>query len=299
MASVVITTRNRKNSLQKCLSRIHEQTYRPLQVIVVDNGSEDGTAEFLRGFSAPDSGIETTMLRLPFNAGVPGGRNRGAARVHGSHIVWLDDDCRFDGDDAVEKLMERFIADDSISVLAYPVKESGSRGIRYLLPGPRSRVNRPFHASYFLGAACAMRTDFFMAHGPFDDSFQYQLEELEFSLRMARSGIGVHYVPSPVVVHEPVSMGVERTRRFYFFHTRNRIWLAVRFFPFPVLLVHACAWLERLFWGAVLNGAFRAFAAGLFEGIRGIRANLSKRKELRLSWEVIRWLFSNNGRVWF
>lgn len=84
--SVIIPTYNRQAYLLACLETVFAQTYGPHEVIVVDDGSTDGTVEALDGFGARIRFIQQS------NAGPGAARNRGAQIASGDYIAFLDSD---------------------------------------------------------------------------------------------------------------------------------------------------------------------------------------------------------------
>ena len=87
--SVVIPTRNRASYLPALLTALDAQTYRPLEVIVVDDASSDGTAELLARWEGEGRQVE----RLEQPAGSYAARNRGWRVASGELIAFTDDDC--------------------------------------------------------------------------------------------------------------------------------------------------------------------------------------------------------------
>jgi len=87
--SVVVPTRNRASSLRALLTALDAQTLRPLEVIVVDDTSSDGTAELLAGWEGEGRRVE----RLEQPAGSYAARNRGWRAARGEFIAFTDDDC--------------------------------------------------------------------------------------------------------------------------------------------------------------------------------------------------------------
>lgn len=83
--SVIIPTYNRREHLLACLASVSAQRRRPDEVIVVDDGSTDGTLEAL-------SGIEGVNVIQQQNAGAGAARNRGAAAASGDYLAFLDSD---------------------------------------------------------------------------------------------------------------------------------------------------------------------------------------------------------------
>ena len=94
LVSVVIPTYNRADLLRECLDSILAQTYRPLEIIVADDGSTDHTEKIVSVFSErvfQESGLNLTYLPLP-RGGAPKARNAGVARATGEFIQYVDSD---------------------------------------------------------------------------------------------------------------------------------------------------------------------------------------------------------------
>ncbi len=85
--SIVIPTWNRKNDLGKCLTSINKLNYPSIEVIVVDNGSSDGTREMLQN-EYPD----IKVISNENNLGAPYARNQGILVSSGDYIWFLDND---------------------------------------------------------------------------------------------------------------------------------------------------------------------------------------------------------------
>lgn len=89
MISVIIPVYNGAQCLGKCIQSVLNQTYRDYEVIVVDDGSTDGTYDICRQFTEKDNRIR---LFHQMNAGVSAARNRALAEVRGEYIVFVDAD---------------------------------------------------------------------------------------------------------------------------------------------------------------------------------------------------------------
>lgn len=91
LASIVISTHNRRDALPATLEALGSQTVAQdrYEVVVVDDGSEDGTSELLSGIATP---FELKRLRLESNRGVSAGRNLGIANATGRYLILLSDD---------------------------------------------------------------------------------------------------------------------------------------------------------------------------------------------------------------
>lgn len=84
--SVIIPTHNRKSYLLECLETVFSQSHEPLEVIVVDDGSTDGTIEALQRFE------DRIQVIKQENAGPGAARNRGAGVARGDYLAFLDSD---------------------------------------------------------------------------------------------------------------------------------------------------------------------------------------------------------------
>lgn len=89
LVSVVIPTYNRRDLVLRALESVFGQTYRPMEVIVVDDGSTDGTFEALTQATFP---VKVEVLRLPTNQGPGATRNAGILHASGKYVAFLDSD---------------------------------------------------------------------------------------------------------------------------------------------------------------------------------------------------------------
>lgn len=95
LVSVVIPTFNREGLLLKLLQSVVAQAHRPVEVVIVDDGSNDGTRAAVDGFfrsGAGCPGIEHTYETLPRQCGAPVARNRGLELATGDAVVFVDSD---------------------------------------------------------------------------------------------------------------------------------------------------------------------------------------------------------------
>jgi hypothetical protein len=87
LVSVITPTRNRAETLERCIDSVLAQAHTEFELIVVDDGSEDATPEMLARYSDP----RVRSLRID-HAGVCAARNRGLERATGAVVAYLDDD---------------------------------------------------------------------------------------------------------------------------------------------------------------------------------------------------------------
>lgn len=105
MVSVIIPTFNRKSVLARALDSVLRQTWTELELIVIDDGSTDGTEEFVREWRESADPERTLTYLKTENRGVSHARNRGAELARGEWVAFLDSD-----DEWLEDKLERQMA---------------------------------------------------------------------------------------------------------------------------------------------------------------------------------------------
>ncbi len=124
--SVVVPAYNAENTIEACLTSVLAQTLAPLEVLVVDDHSNDGTAEVIRRFEGQfaAAGIALEFRRLNSNAGPSAARNRGIREAKGSYIAFLDADDTW----MSEKLaiVDRFAEGSSAALICHAYTERSS-----------------------------------------------------------------------------------------------------------------------------------------------------------------------------
>jgi GT2 family glycosyltransferase len=92
LVSIILLTWNPERFLDNCLDSISHQDYKPLELIVVDNGSTDGSAEIIREKLESMANMSWKLELLPFNTGFAAGMNRGIALSSGTFVLTLNQD---------------------------------------------------------------------------------------------------------------------------------------------------------------------------------------------------------------
>lgn len=128
--TIVIPVLNRARVVERTLQSVEAQTFRPLRVILVDNGSTDGTLDILNRWK---SEAETPMLRIDIieepERGAAMARNAGLAAVESEWTMFFDSDDAM-RPDHVSSAMEVAASDTSVDVVGWDVMEHGLNGIK-------------------------------------------------------------------------------------------------------------------------------------------------------------------------
>ena len=242
LVSFTVLTRNRKDDLRDALYSILGQDYTPIEIIVVDNGSSDGTEElFQEEFRKP--GIH--FIKLRENRGVCGGRNVAIGAAQGDIIVTLDDDAVLENNRATNDIVDRFILDASIGVLAFKSVNYWTGGLdRAAFPcRDKSRdADEEFETSWFVGVGHAMKREVYEKVGRYRDYLPYGHEDLDLSLRVIDAGYRIVYFPIVQVRHKRASSGRLVGIAFGATTLAHRIGVAALNLPWRYVVTTAVLW---------------------------------------------------------
>ncbi len=260
LISIVIVSLNGESRIGACLESLRRCSWPEREIIVVDNGSSDGTSALVaRDYP------EARLLRAPRNLGFAGGNNLGAAHARGQWIVLLNDDteCEPDWLDALVSASRRLPRAGILGcLLLYPdrrtIQHAGgvvhANGLTDHLdwgraPGEENLPREPRACDYVTGAAMAIRRDVWERVGPLDPGyFPIYFEENELCWRAREAGWEVWMIPQSRVIHYESQTQKAWSRRFLARYHRNRLRFVLRNFRGRRLLAAMKAewrWLSR------------------------------------------------------
>lgn len=209
-ASVIVVTYNSAASIEACLRSICADMGPHDELIVVDNGSADGTAGLVR------TRFPQARLLAGENIGFAGGNNLGAQIARGDYLVLLNPDtvARPGTIDALLAPLARH-ADVALSTACVVhmrrpaiVNTCGNTmhytGLAYCRGAgrPAREYAEPADVDAVSGAACAIRRALFAALGGFDQRFFMYVEDTDLSLRARLAGFRCVYTPRALVEHD-------------------------------------------------------------------------------------------------
>ncbi len=204
--SVVVPTHNRYTLLRQCLRALHEQTYPPHEIIVVDDASTDETPDAL-----PREFPNVRYVRLPTQQGPSVARNTGIRMAEGDVIAFTDDDCRVPPD-WLAQLANAFLAHpDAAGVGGY--QEAPDDVLRTNIFAQVERIKRSrrwkgrektpqkggFEVPGFGTNNAAYRREVLLTIGGFDETFTYAAgEDTDLRWRICEAGYTLVYIPLKV-----------------------------------------------------------------------------------------------------
>jgi len=272
LVSVVITTWNRKEDLRGTLLQLKNQDYNNLEIIVVDNNSNDGTRGLLEeGFK------EVRSIFLPENLGVEG-TNIGMKEARGEHILLLDNDS-FPKEDAIVKMVRVFKSDPKIGIVAFNI-----RSPIYRREDKEYTVQDPQSAYGFSGGGAGIRRTILEEVGYFPKEFFLYLCEQDLSLRVLNAGYEIVHYPDIIAYHR--TSGVSRARReIAYYYTRNLVWILLKYYPFNRLSPKMIELIYMVFYASLEQRTF-VYLKALLDALKGSGKILSSR--VKIKEEVLR-----------
>ena len=221
--------------LPVALRSVAEQTWRDWELVLVEDGSRDGTEEMVRDFAA-EREQPVTYLRNERNLGLPATRNRAARAARGEFIAMLDADDRW-GSDHLEGALDVFSRTGADVVFSAAAERDACTGklLGHMQGSPREIEDLPtalFQRCFLIPSGTLVRRQALFDVGLLDPSFRY-CNDLELWLRMLRAGKRFEYTgmvscehrrhDSAISARKVAEMLVYRA----FVYERNRDWEAV------------------------------------------------------------------------
>ncbi|KAA6220082.1 glycosyltransferase family 2 protein [Streptomyces filamentosus] len=242
-----------------------------LVVVVVGNGCVPAQVS---------AGVKTVALAE--NVGIPEGRDIGARGVEGELLFFFDDDAVLPGADVLVRLAGALLREPGLVYVQPRIADPGT-GITVRRRLSRLRAGdpeRPGVVTVMAEGVVMIRRDAFDAAGGRPGHFFLFHEGVDLAWRpWDRGGTG-RYLPD-VVVHHPAT-DPARHDRFHRLNARNRVWLARRNLPAPLVPLNLTAFVLLTLRRSRDRAALRATAAG-FRGGHGRRAPMSRHTVIRLT----------------
>jgi len=269
MVSVVFLTYNRRSECEATLKHLHERVGEGevFETIIIDNGSTDGTAEFLESLDTAN----LRVCRLDVNEGIAG-YHRAFEMARCPYVLVLDDDSHPERG-CITELVEVFNNSPDVALVACRIScADGSRFDSWHIPDTDERQE----SFSFVGCGFGVRRQQYLSLGGYPSEFFLYQNEVDLSLRIRASGMSQVFVPEARVCHRvQPGLGSAAERRV-FYPTRNSLWVIRKYFSgwakYYMLLSRvligflACVY-HRSLWAylrAVVSGVFYPVARSDF-----------------------------------
>jgi GT2 family glycosyltransferase len=282
--SVVIPNWNGRAWLPGCLAALARQELAPAETIVVDNGSTDGSAEYLR-----EAGVR--VIALHRNTGFAHAANRGIEAAGGELVALVNTDVELapdwlartagaveDGVAAVAcKMLD--LADPSRVYDAGDVlRRDGACEQRGRFLPDDGRWDAPGEVFGACAGAALYRRDAVLAVGGFDERYFAYLEDVDLALRLRLAGWRCRYEPA-VALHAGEGSSGQLPGGHHHYVVRNTLLLVAKAFParwLPLVAYRQAGWT----WHALRERRLGAHLRGLAAALPRLPSALRARRAL-------------------
>lgn len=245
--SIVVVNWNRRTLLEACLGSLAAQSTLDFELVLVDNGSTDGSLEALARVALP----ATTVIRNPVNYGYTRGVNQGILGARGRFLALVNNDVVLDPR-WLEEMLGGF-ADPEVGLCAGKILFADAPGTidkaGHLLYADgqnygrghgepdRGQYDRVEEVLFPDGAAALYRREVFESAGLFDEDFFAYGDDADLGLRARLTGWKCLYIPAARAWHQHSATLGPYSPEKIFLVERNRIWVAAKLLPWSQLLL--------------------------------------------------------------
>ena len=273
LVSFIVVNWNGRSCIEECLSSIQQQSYKAYEIIVVDNASTDGSLQLLRQYP----GI--SLIENQANLGFGAANNKAFARSAGEIVALINNDTKL-APDWLKNLIVPLIVNPNTGMcagktLSYDRREvidntghllywDGMNRGRGRMQKDRGQFDRETEAFFPSGCACLFRSEMLKQIGFFDEDFYLYGDDTELGIRARLAGWECSFVPAAIAYHHgSASLSYYHASKFFYVE-RNRMWVAIKYFPIELLLLNpffsALRYLSHLIALAAGKGVTGAFA---------------------------------------
>jgi GT2 family glycosyltransferase len=233
---IVVLNWNQPTDTLACLESLRHVSYPAYQVILVDNGSTDGSPALVR-----ERHPDVTLIQNPTNLGFAGGNNVGIARAlrdEADYVMLLNNDTEL-APEMLRTLVDVAEGDPTIGVVGPKIYYYDEASVIWSAGGGVDKLGQPWHyqadqvddgsrqhnedVDYVTGCAILVKRGVIDAIGALDERFFIYFEETEWCARARRAGYRVVYVPSARMWHKIQPTARPLSRRYLYLMTRNRL----------------------------------------------------------------------------
>ncbi len=249
--SVIIPNWNGKHLLKKCLDSLKLQTFKDFEVLIIDNGSKDGSQKFIK-----KKYPKVNLIELKNNIGFSGAINLGVKICTGNYMFLLNNDTKVDKNciknlvTSVKKKKAGLIA-AKILQMDHP-KLIDSAGDYIDAVGHANNIGFGDYANNYnnsgfvflvCGGGCLIKREVFETIGFLDHDYFAYMEDVDFSLRAQFAGFKIFYEPSAIIYHKHKATSSKIPAFTEYLQYRNMTMTIIKNFPLE-LFARDLNWLK-------------------------------------------------------
>jgi GT2 family glycosyltransferase len=245
--SVVILTLNGRHLLERCLPAVVSQDYHDYEVVILDNGSTDGSDDWVKSRYP-----SVRLMRSERNLGFARGNNEAIRTADSDYIATLNNDAE-PAANWLTELVRAMCSSPKVGMCAskmvrandprimdacgIAIDRAGIGWNRYSGEAERLDEVQPYEVLGPCAGAALYRRAMLDQVGLFDEDYFIYYEDVDLAWRAQRAGWRCLYVPSARVVHRHSSTVKEGSALKGFLLGRNKVWTLIKNYPWPEWLV--------------------------------------------------------------
>lgn len=298
LVSIIIVNYNGRDLLNACIESVRARTFEDFEIILVDNGSQDGSVEYVK-----DSFPGVKVVSLPANIGFAGANVEGLKYARGEYILLINNDAEVTGD-CIRDLVTAMEGDPAIGICAPKMVAHGSSmidsagdGFATNLKGFKRGEGSPSDmyadGEYIFGAcagAALYRRRMIEEIGFFDEDFFLIHEDADLNFRAQLKGWKVVYVPSAVAYHKVRSTIGHMSDTAIYYTLRNCEFVRIKNIPLalfirclPAFILGAVA---DFFYFAVKHRKLKLYLKAKTDVLRKMARMFEKRRKIMATKKV-------------
>ena len=291
--SISILTYNRADILKELLESLCKISYSPIEIIVIDNDSNDGTEVIVK-----EQFRKVKYFRTSKNIGVAA-RNLGLSNASGDIVITLDDDIIGISDFDIKTLVSLFKSKLDVGAICFKIIDYYTGEVCNWSHHYKREdfSNREFLTDELTEGAVAFRKSVLDVSGLYPEHFFISYEGPDLLCRMLELGYKTIYSPELTVRHRTAKEARENWRRYYY-DTRNQIWMVARNYPFFFGSKYLLRGLTAMLFYSIRDGFLYYWIKGICHGLKALPKVLEDRKPVsRLTLKTLRQIASHRPSV--
>jgi len=189
LVSVILPTYNRAEYIRKAIESVLTQTYKNLELVIVDDGSIDNTSDIIYGLAKKDKRVKVVQNKT--NIGLVKSLNKGITRSKGKYIARIDDDDIWCDKQKLEKQIE-FLENNPDYLLVgggvIRINEKGKEIVRLLLPERNKNIRKAIlQNNCFAHSAVVFKKESWQNAGGYDETLNFS-EDWDLWMKLGKLG---------------------------------------------------------------------------------------------------------------
>jgi len=301
LVSVIFPTMNRKEDLTKCIDSIRKNTYKKVEIIILDNGSTDGTVEMIR-----KKYLDVILIESKLNLGVPVAYNECVKKSKGEFLFRLDDDV----------ILGKTVIEEMVKTIKRDLKIGGVGCLYFYTERPTICRCAGMSLNFFTGktkfynrnkeyygeldnkiterelipGALLMRRKLYNEIGGFSEEYFLVYEDIDLAIRIKKAGYKLVVIGEKLYHSEMGGLSEKESFLRLYFASRSQVllmkknagWRNIIFFPYLFLFLYPTKLLIFLFKGNLK--AIKFITKGIYEGIFKEEVFVYDKKGNKVTW---------------